>query len=255
MRFGETKPGRFLPSGLTAKERSTITDDMTDITVAIDGPAGAGKSTVARTVADKLGYTLVDTGAIYRAVALLAKRQGVPWDDDDGLAAVVGHLDIAFELRDGKNLTLIAGVDVSDDIRTPEISTGASRVSARPVVRNGLLALQRQLAGRGGAVLEGRDVGTVVCPDAPVKIYLDASPEERARRRCAELDLKGHDARFDAVLSEIRERDARDQGRDQAPLKPADDAIILDSTKLNIDEVVAQILDAVRTAMRGLAGN
>ncbi|HET6344693.1 MAG TPA: (d)CMP kinase, partial [Myxococcota bacterium] len=147
------------------------------ITVAIDGPAGAGKSTVAKEVARSLGYSLVDTGAIYRSVALLASRQGVAWDDDAGLEPIVKSLAIAFEFQDGVNRVFLAGEDVTDSIRTNDISKGAAAVSVRPLVRAGLLELQRRLAGEGGAVLEGRDIGTVVFPEAPIKFFLDASDE------------------------------------------------------------------------------
>ncbi len=216
------------------------------ITVAIDGPAGAGKSTVAKRVAQALGFTLVDTGAIYRAVALTAHQRGVAFDDDDGLAAVVAELEISFEFAGEINRVMVNGQDVTTAIRTPEVSLGASAVSARKVVRDGLLALQRQLAGQGGAVLEGRDIGTVVFPAAPVKVYLDAAPEERARRRHAELLAKGGEVPdLDQVLAEVKQRDAQDMGREHAPLRPAEDAIILDSTRLTIEEVVTAVAEAV----------
>lgn len=219
-----------------------------DITIAIDGPAGAGKSTVAKRVAEALGYTLVDTGAIYRAVALLARQQGVAWDDDAGLVPIVEGLDIHFRFAGGTNHVTVAGQDVTDAIRTPEMSMGASAVSARPVVRAGLLELQRRLAGQGGAVLEGRDIGTVVCPEAPVKVYLDAAAEERARRRFEELTDRGESADYETVLQEVLARDAQDQGRAASPLKPAADATILDSTKLDVDDVVQCIVALARRA-------
>jgi len=221
---------------------------MSGITVAIDGPAGAGKSTVARAVAERLGYTLVDTGAIYRAVALLASRAGISFDDDDALAPIVTDLDIAFRLDGGINRVMVAGEDVSTAIREPEMSMGASAVSARPVVRAGLLDLQRRLAGQGGAVLEGRDIGTVVCPDAEVKVFLGASAEERARRRFAELQSKGDPATFEQVLANVNQRDAQDTGRAIAPLVAADDAVVVDSTKLSVDQVVQTIVDLARAA-------
>ena len=221
------------------------------ITVAIDGPAGAGKSTVAKEVARALGYALVDTGAIYRAVALLASRQSVAWDDDVGLERVAKHLAIDFQLVDGVNRVLVDGEDVTDAIRSQEISRGASLVSARPVVRAGLLELQRRLAGRGGAVLEGRDIGTVVCPDAPVKFFLDASPEERARRRHEELVARGEQPNFEEVLRDMVERDRQDRQRTVAPLKAAPDAVHLDSTKLPVDEVISEIVRAVHRITEG----
>jgi cytidylate kinase len=216
------------------------------VTVAIDGPAGAGKSTVAKAVARELGYRLVDTGAIYRTVALVARRQGIAWDDDGGLGAVVSGLDVDFHLEGGVNHVRAGGEDVTEAIRAPDISQGASVVSARPVVRAGLLELQRRLAGAGGAVLEGRDIGTVVCPDAEVKFFLDASLGERARRRQRELVTAGRPAEFDTVLADITARDERDRSRDVAPLKPADDAVVLDSTIMPVDEVVHVIAEAAR---------
>ncbi len=219
------------------------------ITVAIDGPAGAGKSTVAKQSAERLGYTLVDTGAIYRAVALLAQRAGVDWTDDEKLGPLVELLEISFRFEDGVNHVFVNGDDVSTAIRTPEISMGASTVSARPVVRAGLLELQRRLGGAGGAVLEGRDIGTVVFPDAPVKIFLSATDEERAHRRHRELKERGDDTPYEEVLADIRKRDLQDSQRDVAPLKPADDAIIVDSTSMSIEEVIVMVLDAVKAAL------
>jgi cytidylate kinase len=218
------------------------------VTVAIDGPAGAGKSTVAKAVASTLAYRLVDTGAIYRAVALLALRRGVALDDDAGLAPLVSGLVIDFVFEHGVNHVRVHGEDVTEGIRTPEVSRGASVVSARPVVREGLLELQRRLAGEGGAVLEGRDIGTVVCPGAPVKFFLDASLSERARRRQRELAEAGRDSDYTAVLADITARDERDSKRDVAPLKPAPDAVRLDSTALPVVEVVRRIVEAARAA-------
>ena len=224
------------------------------ITIAIDGPGAAGKSTVAKAIAEKLNYALVDTGAIYRAVALFARRRGIAWDDDMGLAGLIPQLDISFRFENGKNHMIVNDEDVSDAIRTPEMSMGASAVSARPVVRVGLLALQRQLAGQGSAVLEGRDIGTVVFPQAQVKFYLDATIEERARRRQMELQQKGEALGFDQVLTELKQRDDQDQRRAMAPLKPADDAVSLDSTQLSIDDVIAKILQAVDRCKNSASG-
>jgi cytidylate kinase len=228
--------------------------EKSGITVAIDGPAGAGKSTVAKRIAMALGYALVDTGAIYRAVALLASRAGIALDDDARLAQLVAGLDIDFRFEDGANHVFVSGEDVSLAIRAPEISMAASAVSARPAVRAGLLDLQRRLAGAGGAVLEGRDIGTVVFPDAPVKIFLDATAQERARRRHDELVARGEPALYDDVLDEVRRRDAQDAGRDVAPLKAADDAIIVDSTRMSIDDVVARVVGAVESIVTSRRG-
>lgn len=216
--------------------------DTQTLIIAIDGPAGAGKSTVSKAVAAKLGLTLVDTGAIYRAVAYTALKAAVAWDDAEGLAEVVGNLKISFKMEQGENRVFLDGVDVSRAIRTPEISRGASTVSSVGTVRDGLLQLQRDLAGAHGAVLEGRDIGTVVCPDAPVKIFLVASASERARRRLAQMRDNGQDGVLEEVLAEIEARDKRDSERAQAPLRAASDAIHVDCTTMSIDEVIETIV-------------
>jgi CMP/dCMP kinase len=227
------------------------------VIVAIDGPAGAGKSTAARRLAARLGYAMVDTGAIYRAVALAARRRGIAFDDDAALAALLPSLVIGFEppppgREDGGQLVLLGGEDVSAEIRTPPISLGASAVSARPVVRDALLELQRRLAtapSHRGAVLEGRDIGTVVFPDADVKFFLTATPEERARRRHAELASKGAAPRFEEVLADQVRRDRDDSERPVAPLRPAADAILLDTSGLGLAEVVSALAKAVASRL------
>jgi len=205
--------------------------------VAIDGPAGAGKSTVARQLARRLGFTIIDTGAIYRSVALAALKAVIPWDDDQRLGKLLDEgLGLTF---DGERV-LLRGEDVTEAIRTPEITRGASVVSARPVVRQKLLQLQRDL-GRSaprGAVLEGRDIGTVVFPDAQVKFFLTASDAARARRRHAELADKGLQVPLDEVLTDQRRRDKDDTERSIAPLRAAPDAVVIDTTGLDLDEVV-----------------
>ena len=210
--------------------------------VAIDGPAGAGKSTAARRLAERLGFVLVDTGALYRGVALAAHEAGVAWDDGPALGALAARLDLSFSLGPGAVPRLhIDGVDRSAEIRTPHISDGASKVSSQPEVRAALLDVQRALGREGGVVLEGRDIGTVVFPDAELKVFLTASAEERARRRHAELEARGVPSRYRDILAGMRERDARDRGRAIAPLVPAADAVVLDSSDLDLEAVVERL--------------
>jgi len=216
--------------------------------VAIDGPAGAGKSTASRAVAARLGFAMVDTGAIYRTVALAATRAGVALDDDARLGALLPGVAIRFAppATPGTGQRVLLGdEDVSVLIRTPPMSLGASKVSARPVVRAGLLDLQRRLAlapGNAGAVLEGRDIGTVVFPDADAKFFLTASPEERARRRHAELQAKGDPSSFDEVLADQLRRDRDDSERAVAPLRPAADAVVVDTSGIPLDAVVDRLV-------------
>jgi cytidylate kinase len=211
--------------------------------VAIDGPAGAGKSTASRRLAARLGFAMVDTGAIYRSVALAATRRGLAFDDDAALALLLPTVEIRFEpsADGGGQHVLLGSEDVSVLIRTPAISLGASAVSARPVVRAGLLELQRRLATapeNRGAVLEGRDIGTVVFPDADVKFFLTAPPEERARRRHDELAAKGAAPSYEEVLAAPRRRDRAASERALAPLKPAADALVVDTSGTPLDAVV-----------------
>lgn len=208
------------------------------LVVAIDGPAGAGKSTVSYALASRLGYVRIDTGALYRAVALVADARGVAWDDEPAMAAVARS--VAFEFRRVGEAThlFVDGVDRESDLRTPRISQGASKVSALPSVRDALLGVQQAMGAAGGVVMEGRDIGTVVFPDADVKFFLTASDEERAQRRLRELLAKGTQTSLEEVLSEMTERDRRDSMRATAPLKQAGDAIFVDSTGMTFDEVV-----------------
>ena len=211
---------------------------MRRIVVAVDGPAGAGKSTASRALAGRLGYAYVDTGAMYRAVGVIAHRRGVALDDDEALARLVGSL--RFEPRDGGGLA-VDGTDVSAEIRRAEAGELASRVSTRPVVRERLVALQRALGAEGGVVMEGRDIGTVVFPNAEVKLYLTADPTERARRRAAELRGRGESVDEVALAREIAARDERDSARSHSPLRPAADALRLDTTDLTLEQVVARM--------------
>ncbi len=225
--------------------------------VAIDGPAGAGKSTAARLVAARLGFAMVDTGAIYRAVALAATRRGIALDDDARLSALLAELEIRFAppsaSRAGQRV-LLGDEDVSAEIRTPPMSLGASKVSGRPVVRAGLLDLQRRLAlapESAGAVLEGRDIGTVVFPDADAKFFVTASPEERARRRHAELQAKGDPQTYAEVLADQLRRDRDDSERAVAPLRPAADALVVDTTGTAVEAVVEGIVHEVEARLSG----
>ncbi len=208
------------------------------VVVVIDGPAGAGKSTVAKKLAVRLGYAFLDTGAIYRAVALAARERGLDWGHGSAVGRVAQKLDLVFAPQ---GEVLLEGRDVTKEIRMPEISEGASRVSAHPEVRAALLDLQRRLGARGGVVAEGRDLGTVVFPQAEAKFFLTAGPEERARRRAREL---GTDP--ETVLAEMKVRDARDSSRAVAPLRKAEDAIEVDSEGLTADEVVDRMAALVR---------
>lgn len=215
--------------------------------VAIDGPAGAGKSSCALKLAQALGYVLVDTGALYRGVALSARERGIAWTDGPALGAHTSTLDLRFQTgTDGTPHLLVDGVDRSGDIRTQEIARGASDVSKLPEVRAALLGLQRRLGEDGGVVLEGRDIGTVVFPDAEVKVFLTAGVDVRGKRRYDELRARGEAADLDKIVREIADRDAQDAGRAIAPLRPADDAVVLDSTALPLDAVVAALVELVR---------
>lgn len=215
------------------------------VVVAIDGPAGAGKSTVSRMLADRLGYALVDTGALYRAVALAARDAGVSWDDGPALGRLAAALRFALVPDGGKVELEVDGARPGMALRTPEISSGASQVSRHADVRAALLDIQRSLGKDGGVVLEGRDIGTVVFPDAEVKVFLTASDDERARRRMRELRARGDEAQHAEVLRDMKERDTRDSTRAVAPLKQAEGAVLLDSSDLTLDEVVERIADRV----------
>jgi cytidylate kinase len=217
--------------------------------VAIDGPAGAGKSTAAKKLAARLGYAFLDTGALYRAVALAARRRNIDWADAQAVARLAHDIEIAFMPRGEVNTVLVDGQDVTTDIRTPEMSDGASKVSAHGPVRAALLDLQRRLASASNIVAEGRDMGTVVFPDAGAKFFLTASPAERARRRTQELVAAGRPTDPAAVLQDILERDERDSTRAVAPLRRAPDAVEIDSGGMSPDQVVQRMAEVV--ASRG----
>ena len=220
---------------------------MKKISVAIDGPAGAGKSTIARRLAAELGYRYVDTGAIYRTVAYFMDLWGVSPKDVDGVNRYIDELTIEIEYdEDGLQHMIMNGMDVTEDIRTQEISQKASLISAHACVREMLLDMQRDLANAYDVVMDGRDIGTVVLPKATVKIFLTASAEVRAKRRCNELLAKGQKAKYETVLKEIQQRDYQDTHREIAPLKMARDSIKVDTSEMNIEETVAALLKIIR---------
>lgn len=220
---------------------------MKTVSVAIDGPAGAGKSTIARRLASQLGFRYVDTGAIYRTVAYFMDLWGVSPKDADGVNRYIDELAVGIEYdEDGLQHMIMNGMDVTGDIRTQDISQKASLISAHACVREMLLDMQRDLAKQYNVIMDGRDIGTVVLPKATVKIFLTASAEVRAKRRCEELLAKGQKAKYETVLKEIQQRDYQDTHREIAPLKMARDSIKVDTSEMNVDEVVAAILKIVQ---------
>ena len=231
-RAGGTAPGQQVP------ESSAVA------IITIDGPSGSGKGTIARRVASDLGWHLLDSGALYRLVAFAAAKHGVDPADEPAHAQIATELDATFGVSaDGEEQIWLEGVEVSAEIRSEQVGNGASRVAVMPGVRAGLLHRQRAFARPPGLVADGRDMGTVIFPSARLKIFLTASPEERARRRYNQLKDKGLNANLAALSLEIAERDRRDASRAVAPLKPADDAVIVDSTSMTIDIVVARVLE------------
>lgn len=216
------------------------------ISIAIDGPAGAGKSTIARQLASQLGFYYVDTGAIYRTVAYFFDLWGISPKDSDGIARYIDELTVGIEYDEqGVQHMIMNGMDVTEDIRTPEISQMASLVSAQPLVREMLLDMQREMAVKHNVVMDGRDIGTVVLPKATVKIFLTASPEVRARRRVNEYLAKGMKANFDEVLKTIQQRDYQDTHREIAPLKMARDSVKLDTSEMSIEQVLAAMREII----------
>ena len=218
--------------------------------IAIDGPSGSGKSTLAKRLATALGFIYLDTGAMYRALALKVLRQAVDLADDDRVGRLVDETAIDLRERAGTLEVLLDGEDVGAQIRSPEVSQMASKVSALKKVRNRMLELQREMGQRGSVVAEGRDIGTVIFPQAQVKIYLDASPGERARRRYEQLQAAGRPVDLQVTLREIEERDKRDSERDIAPLCKADDAVLIDSSSVNAEQVAALVLDQIENKAR-----
>ena len=217
------------------------------INVAIDGPAGAGKSTIARAASKELGYIYIDTGALYRTVGLNAVRLGVDIQNDDAVVSTLtDELCVELKFVDGEQKMFLGGEDVSTAIRTPEASMAASRVSAVPAVRKYLFDLQKNLAKTNNCIMDGRDIGTVVLPDADVKIFLTASPEARAERRYKELQEKGMDTPYEEVLKDMIKRDYDDSHRAIAPLKQADDAILCDTSNIGLEESIQLIIDTIK---------
>lgn len=220
---------------------------MKTVSVAIDGPAGAGKSTIARQLASQLGFRYVDTGAIYRTVAYFMDLWGVSPKDVDGVSRYIDELTVGIEYdENGLQHMLMNGMDVTDDIRSQDISQKASLISAQPCVREMLLDMQRDMAKQYNVIMDGRDIGTVVLPKATVKIFLTASAEVRAKRRCDELLAKGQKAKYETILKELQQRDYQDTHREIAPLKMARDSIKVDTSEMSIPEVVAAIREIVR---------
>lgn len=217
------------------------------IAIALDGPAGAGKSTIARRAAEALDFIYVDTGALYRAIGLAVSRAGVTPEDQAAVEALLGEIsvDLAFN-ESGAQIVLLNGEDVSSLIRTPEASMTASAVSAIPCVRAFLLDLQRGMAKKHNVIMDGRDIGTVVLPDAQVKIFLTASPEARAGRRYKELIEKSMDVRFEDILDDVNKRDYNDTHRETAPLKPAEDSVTVDTTELDFEQSVDKIISVIK---------
>lgn len=210
--------------------------------IAIDGPSGAGKSSLAKGVAKKLSLIYVDTGALYRAVGLYAQRNGVAADDKDGIIALLPTLKVEMTNEDGVQRVYLCGEDVTDKIRTPEVSHYASSVSAVPEVRKFLFSLQREIADKCDVIMDGRDIGTVILPDADLKVFLTASAEARAKRRYLELTEKGIKTSVEELIAQQNERDARDSGRDVAPLTPAEDAILLDNSGIDLEKTIDEVI-------------
>lgn len=219
------------------------------INVAIDGPAGAGKSTIARTAAKNLGYIYVDTGALYRAVGVYSLRHGFDTKNADTVASTLPDIQVELKFLGDIQHVFLNGEDVSEEIRTPDASMAASDVSAVPAVRQFLFDLQRDIAKQNNCIMDGRDIGTVVLPDAQVKIFLTASPEARAQRRYKELQEKGASDTYEAVLADLKQRDYNDSHRVVAPLKPAEDSVLVDTTALNLEKSVEKVISVIRNKM------
>ncbi len=221
------------------------------IVIAVDGPSGAGKSTISRALSKRLGYLEIDTGAMYRAMAWLARETALDFNDHQAVAQFSSNAEVELQLQNGATRVLANGKDITHEIRTPQISMLTSKISALAPVREAMMTLQRRMGAKGGVVLDGRDIGTVVFPDAELKFFLSASAEERGRRRYLELQSKGVAAGLEETIQEVIQRDRQDSERALAPLRQADDAIAIDSTGLTIDQVIALMEQAYQNRIAG----
>lgn len=218
---------------------------MENIVITVDGPSGAGKGTLCHALADKLGFDFLDSGAIYRILALAALKQQIDFEDETALAELGRRLEVKFVPQGNEVQVILDGENVGDQIRTAQAGQNASKIAIYPKVREALLQRQRDFSSEKGLIADGRDMGTIVFPHAQIKFFLDASAEERTKRRVKQLQEKGFNANFDGILAEIKERDFRDRNRPIAPLVPAKDAVILDSTHLSIEDVIQQALEHI----------
>ncbi|HEX2937852.1 MAG TPA: (d)CMP kinase [Ruminiclostridium sp.] len=220
------------------------------VNIAIDGPAGAGKSTLSRMLASRLGFIYVDTGALYRTIGIFALRNGISPSDKVGVCGLLNKINIQIQFISGTQHVILNGEDVSQKIRTPDVSMAASQVSAIPEVRNFLLDLQKNLAANNNVVMDGRDIGTVILPNAKIKLFLTASPEDRARRRYEEMLSRGQKADYQNVLMDMKKRDEADSDRGIAPLKPAEDALIVDTTGFELKQSLEKLTSIVKERLR-----
>lgn len=227
---------------------------MKKINIAIDGPSGAGKSTAARWIAEKLGFVYIDTGALYRAVGVAALRRGIDPKNEEAVGRMLPEIEVSLKFLNGIQHVFLNGEDVSEEIRLPASSMAASHVSVHPAVRAFLLQTQKGIALENDCILDGRDIGTTILPNADVKIFLTASPEARARRRYKELVEKGNAVDFDSILKEINQRDYNDSHRAASPLRQAEDAVLLDTSEMNLEQSCQAILHIIQTALKSEEG-